>query len=443
MDKQNVVIEEDFPPVTPRSQIKLRSFMYRQEGEEYIVVCSEPSIIISLPLIGIETMRLFEQGLSVGEVSLRLTNGEEEGYDITDFVQSLIECGLIAEIDGQTVDVQVDEEEKNEKRDLFSWIQANRVRWLFSTPVLLLDLTIFVASALLLWRYPAFLPQSKDFFFHPWYTLNMLVLVATAMLLIFLHELGHVCAAKAMGVNSRLSIGRRLFSIVAQCQIDNLWQLPRRQRIIIYLAGIITNLWFFFVSLLLIIWQGPTLPTLLYSWFKLVIIFEWSSTAWQFQFYMKTDFYFLISDVFQARNLMDDAKKVLSNLATWLLPWRHGRQIYHDLGYLPARERGFVKVYALFYLLGVGYAVLLFFIYVLPFMITTVGGAINSLFQGTAAGLGHLADAFVALAFYNINFGLLGWFWWREHLSQQWIKVWARVFKQQHPEKASLHNKMN
>src|SRR5690349_533650 len=150
MDKQKVIIEEDFPPVTQRSQIKLRPFMYRQEGEEYIVVCSESSIIISLPLIGIETMQLFEQGLTVEEVSLYLKNDEDEGYDITDFVQSLIECGLIAEIDEQIVDEQLDKEEKNEKRDLFSWIQANRVRWLFSTPVLLLDLAIVVASALLL-----------------------------------------------------------------------------------------------------------------------------------------------------------------------------------------------------------------------------------------------------------------------------------------------------
>lgn len=418
--------DQGYPPITPTSQIKLHPFTYRQEGEEYIVVCPTSSSIVSLPLIGVEAMQFFEQGANVSDVSLHLISAEDdedEGYDVTDFVLTLLESGFVAEIDGQPVSIPVEEEEKNEKRDLFAWIRADRVHWFFSRPVLLLDLAIIIIIAFLLWYYPTFLPQSKNFLFHPWYTINMLVLIATALLLLFLHELGHLCAARAMGVNGRLSVGRRLFSLVAQCQVDDLWQLPRQKRMIVYLAGLLVNLWLFFLAFLLLLWQGPVLPTLFASWLKLVLVFEWTSTAWQFQFYMKTDIYFLVSDVFQARNLMDDAEKVLKSGFSWVLPWQQSKQNEEDLRALPARERGFVKVYAVFYLCGVGFAVILFFVYALPFVIITLGGAIGILLRGTTAGAEHIIDAIVILIFYGGNFGLLSWFWFQERLKPQWMRM--------------------
>ncbi len=57
-------------------------------------------------------MRLLKQGLMLGEIPFYLQYEEEEGYDITDFVQTFMENGLVAEVGGLIVGA-----EKNMTRD--------------------------------------------------------------------------------------------------------------------------------------------------------------------------------------------------------------------------------------------------------------------------------------------------------------------------------------
>lgn len=421
---------ESTPPITATSQVKLYPYLCRHEGDDYIVGRPELSVFMSIPPLGVDAMRLLNQGLPIEEVSRRLQE-DETPPDIVDFVQTLLDYGLVAEIDGQPIGVTVEEEEQHQGVQVFRRLRGEHVGWLFSSPALLVYAIMLLVTTLLLVRSPQYLPTSDDFFVLPWYAPTAVVVIATAWALIFVHELGHLFAARTMGVDGRLSLGRRLDRLVAQCHVSNIWQLPRRQRLIVYSAGMIVNLWFFFLALVLLSWAGPALPPLVVHLLKLILVLEWYGTGWQFLFYMKTDVYFIVADLFRARNLMEDAgvylRQALSRMLPWLPPWSES----HDLSHIPPRERRFIQVYAVFYVLGVGIAMALFLGYLLPFAMKMTFGAIAVLFQGPTAGVLRLVDAVVTLVVNGLSYGLLGWFWWRDWRGRLLRVIhWVRTRKQ-------------
>ena len=404
-------------PILLSSRVKLYPYLARREGEEYIVGRPELAVYISVPPIGVEAMKLLEEGLSVSEVAARLQEEDEVPSDIADFVQTLIEYGLVAELDGEPVIVTVDEEDHESGIEVFRRLKKRQVGWLFGKPALVVYAIMLLLTVLLLVSHPQLIPTSDNFFVLYWsYAVNTLLMMATSFSLIFVHELGHLCAARTMDIDGRLSVGRRLYTLVAECRIGSAWQLPRRQRLLIYSAGMITNLVVFFLSLVLVVWAGPMLPTVAVAFLKLVLVLEWYGTAWQLLFYMQTDVYYIVADLFHAKNLMQDAEQVLRQAVTKRLSWL-GRLLGSgeaDLSTLPPRERRFVQVYAVFYVLGVGLALALFVIYLLPFLVRTNVGALLYLLQGPRAGVVHLTDGVVTLLSYSISYGLLAWMWWHD-----------------------------
>lgn len=408
---------EPRPFITPMSRVKLHSFFYRQEGEEYVVGCPSKTVYMSMPSIGVEAMRLLDQGMPIGVVAYQLRGEDGELPDMVDFIQTLLAYDLIAEIDGHPISEAHQNEETTTRKQFkrFAWLQTERVTWLFSKPALMIHGAVAIGCGFLLWLYPQYIPQSQDFFVHPWYTLNTLIVLVTGWFFILLHELGHLAAARAHHIDGHLSIGRRLYSLVAQCELEHLYKINLPDRLVVYLAGMIVNVWIFFLALVVLIWQRQALPPLLNSWLMLVLVLQWYSIAWQFRFYMQTDIYFIVSDIFYARNLMDEAKAFLYSLGQRL----RGHQVSHDVNVLPRRERRFVKVYACFYLFGIGIALVLGAIYVLPFLLGTIGGAISVVSQGPSVGTTPFIDAIVVLILYSVYFGLLAWVLARERFRQR------------------------
>lgn len=402
--------------ITPVSTVKLMPFFCRKEGDEYVVGRPEVELYVTMPEIGVEVMRRLDQGLTIGEVADQLQAEDHEAPDIIDFVETLMELGLVAELNGRAVKSTVTRVEPDEGINILPSLQPRHVRWLFSTPALVVYGVLFVATGILLWRHPEHLPSSDNLFFHPWYTINLIGVLATIWPFMFIHELGHVFAARAMGVSGRMSVGRRFIALVAQYQIDNIWQLPRYQRIIIYMGGIIVNLWAFFLTLVLILWQGSAMPILLYKWLNLILFTNWYSTAWQFRFYLKTDVYFIVADLFHAKNLMEDARTYLHNVFGHVFPRPENAA---DLDQLPARELRFVKAYTIFYLVGYIIAILLLVIYTLPFIVKSIIGALGVVSQGPEVGIFRLTDAIVLLVMYTLYFSFLGRVFWREQTQRR------------------------
>src|SRR5260370_16872774 len=197
--------------------------------------------------MGVGVMKVLETGLSVGEVAVTIQEDDEVPSDIADFVQTLMEYGLVAEIDGQQIAVTVQEDEQRQGIEVFRGLQSRHVRGLCGAPAFVVYTAMLVISALLLFLRPQLIPTSDNFFVLPWsYAVNTLLMMAVSFSLIFVHELGHLCAARTMGVDGRLSVGRRLYNLFAQCTIGSAWQLPRSQRLIFSPPPFLSTSLFFF-----------------------------------------------------------------------------------------------------------------------------------------------------------------------------------------------------
>jgi putative peptide zinc metalloprotease protein len=413
MDSLGALPLQPGPLVTDASRVRLHAYFARPEGPEYVVGRQETSVYLAVPPLGVQAMALLDQGLTVGAAAARLVDDEGVVPDLVDFVHTLIGYGLVAEVDGHPVGVGVANTApaRGDGLELFRRLRSRHVRWLISPVALGVHATAVVAVVLLLWRHPEHVPASEDFFAHPWYTVNILILAATGLATLLAHELGHLFAARAYGLTGRIGLGRRLRDVVLQCTVPDIWRVPRAQRVVVYVAGMLVDVWILLVGLVTLIWAGAELSAAVVAWIQLVLVLQWTAIAWQLNFYLEVDGYYIIAELFSAKRLLQDTRAYLRHLVAKVAP-RLGPG--SGLAHLAPRERRVVYAYVPFYLVGVAISLGVFVFYVLPFAVTMAAGAVAVLAMGTAAPAARLADAAVTLVGDALFFGLLIWLAWRD-----------------------------
>ncbi|GAA3255076.1 hypothetical protein [Nonomuraea helvata] len=212
-------------------------------------------------------------------------------------------------------------------------IRPHHVAWLFSRPahaVLILLTACAIAAAI---ADPGILPSLSALVWSDSFTFTV-AFVAGTWLLVLVHELGHISAARSLGVRAELSLGTRLQFLVAQTRITGIWAVPRRARYRAYLAGMRVD-WFFACA------ATCTLYIVELPLVRLVLVICLSQIAWQFMFFMRTDVYYAVANASGNKNLMADAQAHLrATLA------RKARSA--DTGKAPLS----VRVYAWFLVLG-------------------------------------------------------------------------------------------
>lgn len=393
--------------LNPTSRVRFRPLTFREEGPEHVVGCRDVSVYISVPAVGVEAIRLLEAGATIEEAERRLAGGEDEAPDVRDFVDTLMQVGLVLEVDGRpTPFVPHPEADEAQGVSILRGLRAEHVGWLFGRAGFALHAAAFVAVLVLLALNPAFLPVSRDFFVLPWYSLNTALVVATCALTMFFHELGHVVAARAMGVDARLDVGRRLWNLVAESKLGDIWALPRRARMVVYLGGVIVNIWIFLACLLVAMQLGPSPAQ---RWLRLVMVLEFYSVAWQLAFVVKTDLHYFLADLFYARNLMEQSRAYLYGKLSRVVP-RYFQPC--DLGDLPATERRFVVVYAWISVVAIALAAVLFFGYIAPWLVRTVVGSLSALLAAHSAAA--MTDAAVTLVALSVQGSIIAYVFWRD-----------------------------
>jgi hypothetical protein len=113
---------------------------------------------------------------------------------------------------------------------------------------------------------------------------------------------------------AELTVGHRLFYLVAVSRVAGIWKLPRRERLLIYSAGIgsdclvagASTLVLFAASVHLLV-LSPSLTALL----ELVIISEYLSVIWECQIFLKTDVYHIMADLTGQHDLPEQARRLL------------------------------------------------------------------------------------------------------------------------------------
>jgi putative peptide zinc metalloprotease protein len=135
---------------------------------------------------------------------------------------------------------------------------------------------------------------------------------------VFFHELGHATAAARFGVAPKsIGFGFYLVFPVFFTDVTNVWQLPKKQRIIVNLAGVYFQL-LFGVLLLAVFYLIPATAGLLRTLTGTVLGMNLLVILYSLNPFLRNDGYWVYSDFFELPNLMSRAI---------LYPWRRLRLV--------------------------------------------------------------------------------------------------------------------
>jgi hypothetical protein len=380
--------------LTPETHVKLYPLAMRIEDEQYIVGRMETGEFVALPEVGGRIIELFQRGCSLGEAQTRLQ--EEYGAEVAldEFVTSLVDLGFVEALDGHPLGSD-DAIQPN-----LGWLQPHHVRWLFSWPVRVLYGALLLAAGYALVTHVELVPRYQDFFWSSVTSLVILGNTAVVMTNLALHELSHLVAARSLGVPARIGLSTRLHNLVVQTDVTGLWAVPRRQRYRVYLTGIVWDLLVVSVALLLLAYVP--LPSLARNLLQALVLAVFLGLLWQFEFYMRTDLYFVVMDLLRCHNLFEDSLAYLRYWARrlWLciFPPTTSTVPAYPLDHLPAHERWKVSLYAWFVLVGSTVSLSMFALYGLPILVELFVQASTSVWRGiTLRQLWPFLDGIVTL----------------------------------------------
>ncbi len=146
--------------------------------------------------------------------------------------------------------------------------------------------------------------EPLDFSFIP---ISYLILLIS----VFIHELGHLSAAESYGHSPQsIGIGISFFFSGIYCNLRSIWNLSRRKRIVIDLAGIYFQVYF---ALVIIIYSWlTTSPQLIY-----VALYIFYIVVFNLNFLIPiSDGYWIIADLSDSSNLRRDSMISIKELFT-------------------------------------------------------------------------------------------------------------------------------
>ncbi|MFC5666555.1 hypothetical protein ACFP3U_26750 [Kitasatospora misakiensis] len=315
--------------------LPLRRLVYLEEADEVTIGSPETDTYAVFPADGAELVRMLADGVTPREAAERYRAAHGESVDIADLVEVLADLDLLRPADALTAEVAP--------------VRGRRLGGLlFGRPALFGYALVTALAAVEMIRVPALVPRADNLFFSTSYTLVVLMLFFGQVPLLALHEAFHALAGRRLGLRSRLSVGRRLVYLVLETSLDGLVSVPRRQRYLPILAGMLADVLAIAVLTLVadVTRGGGALVA------RLCLAIAYATVlrlAWQGFFYLRTDLYVLLSTVLGCVNLHAAAVDVLRNAVRRVT----GRQPV-DLSVHHPVDRRAARWYA--WLMVVGYA---------------------------------------------------------------------------------------
>ncbi|MBV8687422.1 MAG: hypothetical protein JOZ90_04465 [Alphaproteobacteria bacterium] len=347
------------------------------DGEDYIVGNAELDDYYQIPAQGRAILAMLQQGDTPGTIKARLradaaaaaggslAEGETgDPVDVDEFVAMLREIGFLYPIaDAALHRVRV-ESGPADRRILFR-MDARIARAIFSPLTLLCYLGIVGYAVVLAVSDPGLRLNPHAFFIERNLAPTLVLLLLLSSVAVMLHELGHMTAAARHGISSRLGIGNRLWNIVAEADLSGVLALPKRQRYLPLMAGMMVDL--LVIALLTLAISalvrtgtlggrtGFAVPLLQALILQIVV-----TITWQFNFFLKTDIYYVLSNYWSYPDLDADARLYLRDRLHRLSNGRLGARA-ESPNYKDVRILNFFTVFwVVGRLLAVGTLVLVF-----------------------------------------------------------------------------------
>jgi putative peptide zinc metalloprotease protein len=422
----------------PSTQVAVYPFTRQPDGEEIVIGRTDTGIFLSLPREAVEILDWLRDGRTVAEAQAQYQEKYGEIPDVADLLTFLQEKGFVRpRRDGTSADAPVSAANAANAvitpaadktfappaaaavRYHFANIPVPLARKLFGKTALALGALIFALAVVAVFLDPSLRPHRDALIFSQHRTLKTLALILIGYTTVFVHEMGHLMAARAVGVNSRLGISSRMWVLVAETDMTGLWSVPKNQRYLPMLAGpVIDVVSASLISLMLFAQHRGwiALPALVVQLSMAMVFVYMMRLLWQCFFFVRTDFYFVIATFFGCKSLMQDTRVYIGNLRRRLFG---SATPLTDQSHIPKTERRVISAYAWIWFLGRAVALWSLFFVTLPVAGKYLKSSIATMMTGFSGGTYAFFDALFILVFYLFPLGLGMSLWIRGILRQR------------------------
>ncbi|WP_339254450.1 peptidase [Sporosarcina sp. FSL W8-0480] len=341
--------------VTLLSKFALFPLSIQKDKKNYIVEEPISGDFFEMPLICIDAIERMNSGQTLGEIEKELREKyPDEDVEMIEFGEQLIELGLVQEVDGE----KIIRKGKSRAADGFTWLPASVGRFFFNQFSNKIYIVLLLINILLIVRNPALFPHYKDIFLFDSMMLNILTYMTISLVLIVIHEFGHVLAIRSYDLPAKLGIGNRLIFVVFETDLTAAWKLKPRQRNILYFAGMSFEQICMVIALSIQL-LFPGANAIVIGILGIVVFDIFIKTLYQCCFYMKTDVYYFVENSTGCYNLMESGKQYLSKWLPFLGSDTTDTEAFDG-------EQRIVRMYSVFYVIGILLTLSLIVFYFLP-----------------------------------------------------------------------------
>lgn len=393
------------------THVLVETLSRQPEPDGILVGRKDTATFLLLPAEAVEILDDLASGLTVGEAQQRYRERHGETPDIEDLLVTVEQHGFVRPSTEAGPAVAA-------RRYHFEWLSPRWARRFCGPVTLTLGALLTVLAAAALVFEPSIVPGWRAAYFPSNTAAGLLFLMVMGLFTTFLHEMGHVLAARARGVSCRFAIGNQMWFLTWETDMTGIWALPRRQRYLPLLGGPLVDLFTAAVLILLFFASAhgwATADPAVLQFGKALLFIYVMRILWQCYFFLRTDFYYAFSNLLGCRSLMQDTEDYLRNLRVRLL--RFGQPV--DQSSIAPGEQRMLRIYAVIWLVGRGLALLLLIAVQLPLLFHYVMLLVDRVRNGPAAS--GTGDSFVPVltALFFSLFLLSGLSLW---LRQLWFR---------------------
>ena len=347
-----------------QTPLALQPLTFLDEGDEVVVGRTDIDSYAVFPTDGAALLRELADGRTPADAAGWYQSRYGEPVDVDGFVATLRELDFVREHAGApAADAPV------------RWRRLGRAA--FSAPAWLAYAALIAAAVAVCLADGRFVPDPSHVFFSPYLVvIELTVLVAQAALGL-VHEAFHVLAARRIGVNCRVRLSRRFYFVVFETVLDGLVVVPRRQRYLPMLAGMLADV---------LVIAGLTVAAYLLPGVRgLCLALAFTTIprlAWQFYFYLRTDLYYLAVTALRCVDLDTVTRGVLRNRFNRI---RGRTDLLVDEEAWHPRDRRVARWYAPLHVVGYAASLAMLVAVVVPLAWQFFGRALTALAGGDGA----------------------------------------------------------
>lgn len=211
-----------------KASVRLHNLTMVDEDDAVMVGRPDIGSYALFPKEGAQALRMLDAGSPVSTVAEWYEQTSDDPLDVDDFLVTL-------------KDLQFVRAEGEDKAGIAPLRWQRLGRWALSWPAWSCYLVLTSAAMVAMAHNPSLRPSYQHLFFTHYLSLIPIALAVTQLPCVIIHEAFHALAGRRLGLPSVLRISRRLFYVVAETRLDSLLSVPRRQRYLPFLAGMLAD----------------------------------------------------------------------------------------------------------------------------------------------------------------------------------------------------------